>query len=237
MHVTHVFAPVLFTNIIEMVDTTWGPGFWPTTSIGEGMLWRICEVPSMALPYGRLLHPRPVLPDCKSHRMQHWELPHDAHKTQTYNLCTHTSHTRAPTLTIAHRITIQTSITSLIQTYYILQHSKAKKTIFNNGRLHNKHSHSHYKRHKNKYVPYIYFTWSCSVASSWHLLSYLHLGNLHYLHCCCIQIGREDQQCSLLKCLSSCDLNRTRIYHTYMFRQSIEHSYSSPSIAVIWERA
>ena len=49
---------------------------------------------------------------------------------------THTSHTRAP---IAPRDTIQTenttSITTLTQTYNILQHFKAiKNTIFNNGR-------------------------------------------------------------------------------------------------------
>ena len=46
-----------------------------------------------------------------------------------------TSHTRAP---IAPRLTIQTenttSITPLTQTYNILQHSKTKNTIFNNGR-------------------------------------------------------------------------------------------------------
>ena len=48
---------------------------------------------------------------------------------------THTPHTRAPT---APRMTIQTenttSITSPTQTHNILQHSKAKNTIFNNGR-------------------------------------------------------------------------------------------------------
>ena len=47
----------------------------------------------------------------------------------------HTSHTRAPT---APRITIQTenttSITSPTQAHNLLQHSKAKNTIFNNGR-------------------------------------------------------------------------------------------------------
>ena len=41
----------------------------------------------MPLPYGRLLHPRSALANCKSCRMQHRELPHDAHKTQTYNIC------------------------------------------------------------------------------------------------------------------------------------------------------
>ena len=41
----------------------------------------------MPLPYRHLLHPRPALTNCKSCRTQHWELPHDAHKTQTYNIC------------------------------------------------------------------------------------------------------------------------------------------------------
>ena len=40
---------------------------------------------SMPLLYGRLLHPRPVLINCKSYRMQHWDLPQDAHKRQIYN--------------------------------------------------------------------------------------------------------------------------------------------------------
>ena len=42
---------------------------------------------SMPLPYGRLLHPRPTLANCKSCKMQHWELPQDVHKTQAYNIC------------------------------------------------------------------------------------------------------------------------------------------------------
>ena len=37
--------------------------------------------------YGRLLHPRPALTNCKSCRPPHWELPQDGHKTQTYNIC------------------------------------------------------------------------------------------------------------------------------------------------------
>ena len=36
----------------------------------------------MPLPYSRRLHPRPALTNCKSCGTQHWELPHDAHKTQ-----------------------------------------------------------------------------------------------------------------------------------------------------------
>ena len=67
---------------------------------------------SMPLPYGRLLHSRPALTNCKSCRMQHWELPQDAHKTQTSAWRnTHTFHTRAP---ITPRLTIQTEITTSI---------------------------------------------------------------------------------------------------------------------------
>ena len=36
---------------------------------------------SMPLPYGRLLHTWPALTNCKWCRMQHWELPQNAHKT------------------------------------------------------------------------------------------------------------------------------------------------------------
>ena len=42
---------------------------------------------SMPLLYDRLLHPRPAVTNCKSCRTQHWELPQDAHKTQTYTIC------------------------------------------------------------------------------------------------------------------------------------------------------
>ena len=38
---------------------------------------------SIPLLYGRLLYPRPALTNCKSCRMQHWDLPQDAHKTHT----------------------------------------------------------------------------------------------------------------------------------------------------------
>ena len=47
------------------------------------------------LLYGRLLHPRPALTNCKSCRTQHWELPQDAHNTQTYNICMMT-HSHSP---------------------------------------------------------------------------------------------------------------------------------------------
>ena len=54
-----------------------------------------------------------------------------------------------------------TSITSLTQSYNILQHSKAQKhTIFNNGcyttNIPTDPTHSHYNRHKNKHAPYTY---------------------------------------------------------------------------------
>ena len=62
----------------------------------------------------------------------HWELPHDAHKTQTTTYVwrnTHPSHTQALTV---QRLTIQTknttTITSLRQTYNMLQHSKVQNT-------------------------------------------------------------------------------------------------------------
>ena len=42
---------------------------------------------SMPLPYGRLLHRRPVLTNCKSCRMQHRTLTQGTHKTHTYNIC------------------------------------------------------------------------------------------------------------------------------------------------------
>ena len=87
----------------------------------------------MPLPYGRLFHSRPALTNCKSCGTQHWELPQDAHKTQTYNICwrnTHISHTRAPT---APRLTVQTentiSITSLTESYNISQRRNTKNTI------------------------------------------------------------------------------------------------------------
>ena len=50
---------------------------------------------SMPLLYGRLLHPRPTLTNCKSCRPQHWELPQDANKTQIYNICM-TKHSHSP---------------------------------------------------------------------------------------------------------------------------------------------
>ena len=81
---------------------------------------------SMPLSYGHLLHPLPVLTNCNSCGTQHWGLPHDAHKTQQYAWRnTHTSHTRAPTVT---RLTIQTDNTTSITspTYNILQYSMAK---------------------------------------------------------------------------------------------------------------
>ena len=67
---------------------------------------------------------------------------------------THTSHTRTHT---APRVTIlpenTTSITSLTQTFNILQHSKTRNIIFNNGRYTtNIPPHSHYNSHKNKHA-------------------------------------------------------------------------------------
>ena len=80
--------------------------------------------PSMPLPYGRLLHPRPALTNCKSCRTQHYELQQDAHKTQTSNICM-TKHSHFPyTSTYSstpHNTTENTTfITSLTQTNTIL---------------------------------------------------------------------------------------------------------------------
>ena len=91
------------------------------------------QVWCLPLPYSRLLHPRPALTNCKSCRTQHRELPQDAHKTQTYNICTHTSHTQAPTVPRLAIQTENTSIISITQTYNILQHPKLKHSIFNKG--------------------------------------------------------------------------------------------------------
>ena len=101
-----------------------GLGMWMTNEVFQ----------SMPLPYGRLLHPRPALTNCKSCRTQHWELPQDAHKTQTYSICM-TKHSHFPYIaSTAPRLTIQTenttSITYTTQTNNILQHSKAQKTLF-----------------------------------------------------------------------------------------------------------
>ena len=78
---------------------------------------------------------------------------------------------RTPT---APRVTIQTeittSITPLTQTYDILQPSKAKSTIFNNGRYKtnistNPHTILH-NRLKNKRVPYTYIYWHISARGN-----------------------------------------------------------------------
>ena len=39
-----------------------------------------------ALVYASSIWSRPALINCKSCSKQHWRLPHDAHKTQTYNI-------------------------------------------------------------------------------------------------------------------------------------------------------
>ena len=89
----------------------------------------------MPLPYGRLLHPRPALTNCKSCRTQHWELPQDAHKTQTYNICM-TKHSYFPYTSTYSSMRHNTNRKHNVHhTPYtnILQHSRLKNTIFNNG--------------------------------------------------------------------------------------------------------
>ena len=95
---------------------------------------------SMPLLYGRLLHPRPALTNCKSCRTQHWELPQDAHKTQTYNICM-TKHSHSPYTSTYSSTPHNTNRKHNIHhiPYTNTQHTSTlqglkKPTIFNNGR-------------------------------------------------------------------------------------------------------
>ena len=125
----HTYIKLLPGNPLLMIETLTATGWGKQ---GETLMATYKAVMRPALPYGRLMHPRPALTNCKSciencHRML------TRHKHTSAGQNTHTSHTRAPT---APRVTIQTknttSITPLTQTYNILQHSMAKNTIFNN---------------------------------------------------------------------------------------------------------
>ena len=93
----------------------------------------------MPLPYGRLLHPRPALTNCESCRTHHWELPQDAHKTQTYNICM-TKHSHFPyTSTYSstpHNTNRKHNIYHIryINTQHTSTPQGLKNTIFNNGR-------------------------------------------------------------------------------------------------------
>ena len=95
---------------------------------------------SMPLLYGRLLHPRPALTNCKSCRTQHWELPQDAHKTQTYNICmmkhSHSPYTSTYSSTPhnTNRKTQHPSHPLHKHTTYFNTPRLKKNTIFNNGR-------------------------------------------------------------------------------------------------------
>ena len=104
----------------------------------------------MPLPYGRLLHPWPALTNCKSCRMQHWELPQDAHKTQTYNICM-TKHSPFPytsTYSSTPRNTNSKHNTHHIH-YTNTQHTSTRPSLF--------------------WRPYITFTWITSYLY-WNLL-------------------------------------------------------------------
>ena len=153
IHNISVYAHNRLQIIKELTATEWGKQEETHITTCKAVMrppW------SMHLLYGRLLHPRPALTNCKSCRRQHLELPQDAtrhkHTTSAWRN-THTSHTRAPTASL---LTIQTentaSITSLTQTYNMLQHSKAQTHYLQQRPLHNKHSHrppdSHYNGHK-----------------------------------------------------------------------------------------
>ena len=93
----------------------------------------------MPLPYGRLLHPRPALTNCKSRRTQHWELPQDTHKTQTYNICM-TKHSYFPYTSTCSSTPHNTNRKHNIHhiPYTNTQHTSTlqglKNNIFNNGR-------------------------------------------------------------------------------------------------------
>ena len=71
--------------------------------------------------------------------MQHWELPQDAHKTQTYNICI-TKHSYFPYTSIysstRHNTNRKHNIhhTPYTNIQYTSTHQVLKNTIFNNGR-------------------------------------------------------------------------------------------------------
>ena len=94
---------------------------------------------SMPVLYGRILHPRPALTNCKSCRTQHWELPQDAHKTQTYNICM-TKHSHPPYTSIYSSTPHNTNRNTQHPSHRLHKHTtyfntpRLKITIFNNGR-------------------------------------------------------------------------------------------------------
>ena len=99
----------------------------------------------MPHPYGRLLYPRLTWTNCKSCRIQHWELPQDEHKTQAYTICI-TKHSHFP-YTSTYSSTIHNTNrkhnihhipNTTIQHTVILQ---GFKTPSSKRPLHNKHSH------------------------------------------------------------------------------------------------
>ena len=124
----------------------------------------------MPLPYGRLLHLRPALTNCKSCRTQQGELPQDAHKTQTYNICmTKHSHflytstyTSTPHNTNIKHNSQHTPYTN-IQPTSTLQGSQnpLSLTTAATQKIFPQTPHIHYNRHKNKHVPYTYIYCYC----------------------------------------------------------------------------
>ena len=94
---THIYnisvqAHTSLQIINALTATVWGKQK-ETSWLPRRKLWD--QLWSMPLPYGRLLHPRPALTKYKSSKTQHWELPQDAHKTQTCNICM-TKHSHFP---------------------------------------------------------------------------------------------------------------------------------------------
>ena len=88
----------------------------------------------MPLLYGRLFHPRPALTNCKYCKTQYLELPHDAHKTQTYNISmTKHSHIHDHLQLHASQYKQKTQHPQHKHTTYF-NTPRLKSTIFNNGR-------------------------------------------------------------------------------------------------------
>ena len=129
----------------------------------------------MLLPYGRLLHPRPALTNCKSCRIiiENCHRMHTRHKhTTSAWRNTHTSHTRALTELHASQYKQKTHIHHT--RYTNIQHTSKpqcqKNTIFDNDRyttnIH-RPPHSHYYTQNHTCAMY------CLVSSSEEILSRL----------------------------------------------------------------
>ena len=80
----------------------------------------------------------------------------------------------------------------------------------------------------------------CLAASIWllgHPRSDRHVSNLRHPDCCCRQAGKIHNVPKIGVEFRLKSNNRTRRKHTYTFWQSIEHSYRSPSKAIVFQSA